>query len=120
MDYFSGLNLPLYAEYICMHNVLKAHAKVYHMYNDEFRQKQNGKIGIINPCQYNFSKNKSDTVTREIAFQYSCGWVAHPIFSKEGDYPQVMKDRIGENSIIQGWPTSRLPKFTQDEIEYIR
>ncbi|XP_051172499.1 myrosinase 1-like isoform X1 [Leptopilina boulardi] len=115
-----GLNLNLYAEYICMHNVLKAHAKVYHMYNDEFRQIQNGKIGIVNPCQYYYSKNETDTQTRDIAFDYSCGWASHPIFSKDGDYPPIMRQRIDENSKIQGWPTSRLPRFTQDEIKYIR
>lgn len=115
-----GINLHLYAEYICMHNVLKAHAKVYHMYDEEFRPTQKGKIGIVNPCQYYFSKEENDTQTRDVAFQYSCGWVSHPIFSKKGDYPQVMRERIDENSKLQGWPSSRLPKFTPDEIKYIR
>lgn len=30
------------AEYQCAHNLLKAHAKVYHMYNDTFRATQRG------------------------------------------------------------------------------
>lgn len=30
-------------EYKCGHNILKAHAKVWHMYDDEFRPKQKGK-----------------------------------------------------------------------------
>lgn len=29
-------------EYQCAHNLLKAHAKVYHIYNDTFRSLQNG------------------------------------------------------------------------------
>ncbi|XP_033229069.1 myrosinase 1-like [Belonocnema kinseyi] len=113
-------NLTLNAEYLCMHNALKAHAKAYHMYDEEFRSTQNGKIGIVLTCQYFFGQDKNDTVTPDIAFQYDCGWTAHPIFSKLGDYPKIMRKRIDENSRIQGWPRSRLPTFTQKEIEYIR
>lgn len=41
-----ALNITGYADYLCTHTVLKAHAKVYHMYDKEFRSKQNGKILI--------------------------------------------------------------------------
>lgn len=30
-------------EYICTHNLVKAHAKAWHIYDQEFRAKQNGK-----------------------------------------------------------------------------
>ena len=30
--------------YTAAHNLIKAHAKAYHVYNDEFRHIQNGKI----------------------------------------------------------------------------
>lgn len=51
-------------------------------------------------------------------FQY--GWYAHPIYSAEGNYPQVMIDRIAERSKKEGFPRSRLPEFTAEEVEYIR
>jgi beta-glucosidase/6-phospho-beta-glucosidase/beta-galactosidase len=36
-------NFPLgVAEYLCSHNLLKAHAEAYHIYDKEFRSKQNG------------------------------------------------------------------------------
>ena len=112
--------MSLNADYMCMHNLLKAHAKAYHIYDEEFRPTQNGQIGIVIPCPYNYDMNKVDNTWSDIAFEYSCGWMANPIFSKEGDYPKIMRERIDENSRIQNWPRSRLPVFTQGEIEYIR
>ena len=90
------------------------------MYHDEFRPTQNGKIGILLICGHFFPEFPNDTLTPDIAFQYDCGTVAHPIFSQEGDYPKVIRDRIDENSKIEGWPRSKLPKFSRQEIKYIR
>lgn len=51
-------------------------------------------------------------------FQF--GWFAHPIFSKYGDYPPVMRSMIDANSKRQGFYHSRLPYFTSKEVEMIR
>lgn len=37
-----GLGLNGVGEYLCVHNILKAHAKAYHLYDDVFRRKQKG------------------------------------------------------------------------------
>nr|KAF7422070.1 hypothetical protein H0235_009906 [Vespula pensylvanica] len=115
-----GKNITGIGSYLCMHNALKAHAKVYHMYDEEFRSEQKGLISIVISSSAYFAKNENNLAAEDIAFQFICGWVGHPIYSKTGDYPQVMKNRIAENSRIQGYSKSRLPEFTPEWIEYIR
>ncbi|KAF7988249.1 hypothetical protein HCN44_007781 [Aphidius gifuensis] len=119
-SYAPGMRLKEKGAYICGHNMLKAHAKTYHMYNQLFRAEQGGKIGIVIPCRGNFPANSNDTESPMIAFQYDCGWMANPIFSKDGDYPKVMKERIYENSILEGFSRSELPSFSLEEIATIR
>jgi beta-glucosidase/6-phospho-beta-glucosidase/beta-galactosidase len=41
----------------------------------------------------------------------------NPIFSKQGGYPQVMVDEIGNKSKAEDRPWSRLPSFTEAERE---
>lgn len=47
-DIYSGnaritaINQSGITDYLCGHHMLLAHAKVYNMYNDSFRQLQNG------------------------------------------------------------------------------
>ena len=51
--------------------------------------------------------------------QFGFGWFANPIFGS-GDYPQVMRDMVAAKSAAQGYPQSRLPEFTEEEIEYLK
>jgi beta-glucosidase/6-phospho-beta-glucosidase/beta-galactosidase len=48
------------------------------------------------------------------------GWYANAIYHPDGNYPQVMIDRIAERSKKEGFSKSRLPEFTPEEIEYIK
>jgi hypothetical protein len=48
------------------------------------------------------------------------GLFAHPIFSYEGDYPEVVKARVGQNSKKEGFRNSRLSPFSLKEIDYIK
>ena len=107
-------------EYLCVHNMLKAHALAYHIYDTEFRPFQNGQIGIVIPCFHHYNKNKNDTTSSDIAFEFECGWTAHPIFSETGDYPEIMKKRIAERSKLQELNESRLPTFSEEWIKRIK
>lgn len=51
---------------------------------------------------------------------FQLGWWAHPIFSKSGDYPEVMKTSIAKNSKMENFPRSRLIPFTAEEVQYIQ
>lgn len=42
-----ALNMTGFADYLCTHTVLKAHARVYHLYNETYKSKYNGKYMII-------------------------------------------------------------------------
>ncbi|CAH0552234.1 unnamed protein product [Brassicogethes aeneus] len=81
------------ADYLCAYTVIKAHAKAWHIYDDEFRGKQGGRISIF-------------------------GLYANAIFL--GNWPQVVIDRVEYRSKKEGYAKSRLPKFTEEEVEYIK
>ncbi|XP_046430435.1 myrosinase 1-like isoform X1 [Neodiprion fabricii] len=112
-----GKILENMGHYICIHNTLKAHATVYHMYNDEFRSEQQGQIGLTTACDGWFSNDDSNATLINQAFQFNCGWVAHPLFV--GDYPEIVKTRIAMISELEGYPFSRLPEFSDEWVEYI-
>lgn len=81
-----------------------------------------GSIGItadiLTPHPLHDTKNDHEAVER--SFQFYIGWFMHPIYSKTGNYPSVMIDRIKELSEKQGFSKSRLPAFTDHEIKMIQ
>ncbi len=91
--------------YQAAHQLLRAHGKAVQLYRKQYQPEQKGKIGISNNCDWrepltDLQKDK-DAATRSLEF--FLGWFADPIYL--GDYPQVMKDRVGD----------RLPKLTQED-----
>lgn len=47
-----GINASGTGEYICAHNALKAHARAWHIYDQEFRATQNGTVGMVVPSHW--------------------------------------------------------------------
>ncbi|GBP05955.1 Myrosinase 1 [Eumeta japonica] len=109
-------------EYLCAKNLLLAHAKAFHIYNDDFKATYGGIIGISLSAQWYEPASDSiiDIEAAEEQSQFEWAKYSHPIFSESGDFPAVMKEKIAAKSAEQGFPRSRLPEFTQEEIEYVR
>ncbi|XP_068626399.1 myrosinase 1-like [Battus philenor] len=110
-----------FEDYLCGHNVLRAHAKAYRLYEQEFAE-QGGSVGIVLDFAWMepATTSKEDQRAAETARQFTFGWFANPIFSTDGDYPPIMKQRIGEISKRQNFPRSRLPIFTPEEVQALR
>lgn len=117
---FLGKKIGLIGKYLCIHNALKAHARIYHIYDKEFRKEQNGQIGVSVPCNGLFPKTSDDIKAVDTLFQFNCGMIAGPIYSKNGDYPKIVQDRIAKNSKLEGYPKSILPKFSPEWVKYIK
>jgi beta-glucosidase/6-phospho-beta-glucosidase/beta-galactosidase len=64
------------------------------------------------------SDDPEDQAASERAMQFSLGWFANPVFGS-GDYPAIMKEKVLEKSLLQGYNRSRLPEFTEDEVQRI-
>lgn len=107
-------------EYLCGHYALLAHAKAYHNYKNNYYSTQRGEVGI---CLYSvnfYPTESSDSTLATTALQHMLGWFANPIFSENGNYPQVMIDNINRNSQKEGRPWSRLPEFTSEQISSLK
>ncbi|TDH67349.1 hypothetical protein CCR75_008317 [Bremia lactucae] len=97
--------------YIIAHNVLRAHARAVALFRD-FKHSENSvidtdaRIGIELSAEYGRSPsqlNVSNLAAIERKMQFDLGWFWMPLVS--GDYPEIMRHRVGE----------RLPRFTPEE-----
>nr|AHZ59654.1 glycoside hydrolase family 1 [Phyllotreta striolata] len=106
-------------DYQCSYLILKAHAAVYRMYKKEFPLYK-APMSIVVDCQwYEPETNKTaDIQAADRQQQFECGMYYHPVFI--GDWPSVVVERVAERSKKEGYKKSRLPKFTQEEIKFIR
>lgn len=123
--YGTGTTAPLVSssgvgEYLCGHNLLQAHAAVYHLYKEKYWF-QDGMLGITLDGRFYYPKDSS--VSQDVtdrAMNFDIGWFANPIFSEKGGYPQVMIDEIAKRSQREGRPKSRLPEMSDRLRSYIK
>ncbi|CAH2097422.1 unnamed protein product [Euphydryas editha] len=115
-----GYISPGIGSYICNKNAMLAHAKAYRIYDKEFRSKYNGKVSIANQILWLEPDTGSDGAATEKARQLMAGMYSHPIYSKQGGWPPVIERIIADKSKEEGLPYSRLPAFTEDEIELVK
>ncbi|XP_078037292.1 myrosinase 1-like [Augochlora pura] len=115
-----GKKLPGFGEYLCTHNMLKAHATAYRIYENEFKASQNGEVGFLLDLFGFLPKTPGDTESVDIAYAFNAGWTLNPIFGEYGDYPEIMKIKVAEKSKQQGYKRSRLPEFSSWWINNIK
>jgi hypothetical protein len=46
--------------------------------------------------------------------------VLHPIYSVTDDYPSIIKEWMAKKCKEEGYSRSRLPSFTEEEIEMVK
>ena len=91
--------------YRVAHHLILGHARAADVYHREFQPRQGGQIGMTNNCDWRHPKTDTpaDRAAAQRSLEFFLGWFADPLY--RGDYPQVMKDRLGD----------RLPEFTAAE-----
>ncbi|KAF4319502.1 hypothetical protein BBO99_00000762 [Phytophthora kernoviae] len=100
-------------EYIAAHNLLLAHGHMVALFRklkDQGTILSDAQIGLVlwgYGLPYDES-NEADVAAGERYSQFTSGWFLSPITT--GDYPPVMRERVG----------SRLPNFTDEEATLIK
>ncbi|XP_048484016.1 myrosinase 1 [Plutella xylostella] len=120
LGYGLGLVAPLIKEpevgkYMCIKNIMMAHAKAYRVYEREFKHLFNGKLSLANHYVWYEGETDSDGIAAELTRQFQYGLYLHAVYSKEGGWPPAVEQHIAENSRREGYNSSRLPGFTQEE-----
>ncbi|XP_053619750.1 lactase-like protein isoform X2 [Plodia interpunctella] len=121
-NFAPGINSLGVGDYLCVKHVMLAHAKAYRLYEKEFKTKHQGSVGIaISVNWIEPINNQTENVeAAEVAREFSIGLYVNPIWSKEGDFPALVKERVAAKSKEQGFLTSRLPTFTPEEKDLLK
>jgi beta-glucosidase len=87
------------------HHLLRAHAHAVNVYREQFQAQQNGVIGLTCNCDWRepLTNAANDQAAAQRALEFFLGWFADPVHL--GDYPAVMKTRLGD----------RLPTFSAND-----
>ncbi|XP_051717001.1 beta-klotho [Ctenopharyngodon idella] len=99
--------------FIAAHNLIRAHAKAWHIYDKLFRPHQGGKVSItlgshwVEPLHGQASPANVELCQKSM--EAVIGWFAEPIYGS-GDYPESLK--ASNRGVI--------PEFTPDERLYVR
>ncbi|XP_063629177.1 myrosinase 1-like [Cydia splendana] len=115
-----GLQSAGRGSYLCSKYMLLAHARAYRLYEREYKPKYGGTVSLVNQVYWLEPQTEQDAELTELVRDISIGRYAHAVFSAEGGWPPALERYIAQKSAEEGEPRSRLPAFTQEEIELIR
>ncbi|CAK1594687.1 unnamed protein product [Parnassius mnemosyne] len=109
-------------EYQCTKNILLAHAMAYRLYQKEYKNKYKGSVGISMSLNWaDPVDNSTENVEATEVFRgFNIDLFLNPIWSKNGDFPSIVKKIVAEKSKQQGFSKSRLPVLSPEEIELLR
>lgn len=84
---FSGISFrPGTAPYIAGHNLIKAHAEAWHLYNDVYRARQGGTISITISSDWAEPRDPTNQADVEAARRYVQVCLLSPVFTEvDGD-----------------------------------
>ncbi|XP_023935498.2 myrosinase 1-like [Bicyclus anynana] len=117
-----GIGSSGIGDYMCIKNVMLAHAKAYRLYEKEYKKQFNADVGIslalswVDPLN-NITENVE---AADIYRDFTIAMYVNPIWSKEGDFPRTVKRRVLERSTAQGFPESRFPVLSPEEIQLLK
>ena len=96
--------------YQAAHNLIRAHAYAVNEYRTNFKNVQKGIIGITNNCDWRepLTSSEDDKQAALRSLSFYLGWFADPIYF--GEYPEVMRERLGD----------RLPSFSDEDVKLIK
>ncbi|EPS70537.1 hypothetical protein M569_04221, partial [Genlisea aurea] len=88
--------------YVVGHNLLLSHAAAVEIYNTKYKKVQHGAIGIaLDVFWYEPASDRSpDIKATQRAIDFHLGWFIEPLIL--GDYPLIMRSRVG----------NRIPRFS--------
>ncbi|CAH2240967.1 jg19724, partial [Pararge aegeria aegeria] len=119
-DSAPGVKEPELAPYLCNKHVMLAHAKAYRIFDQEFRPRYTGKISLASNVLGIEPASPKDAELAELGREHQAGRYSHPIFSKKGGWPPSIEKLMLQVSLKQGYKESRLPAFTEQEIEFMK
>ncbi|KAK6147487.1 hypothetical protein DH2020_018399 [Rehmannia glutinosa] len=101
---------PSTEPYIVAHHLILAHAKAVDVYRKNYQGVQGGKIGMTNMTTWfdPLYDTEEDIAAAERAVEFMWGWFVSPMVT--GDYPAVMRERVGH----------RLPTFNAEETKLVK
>lgn len=96
--------------YIAAHHLLRSHARAVDIYRQQFQNRQKGRIGITNNCDWRepLTEDPADMQAAQRSLEFFLAWFADPVYF--GKYPDVMRERLKE----------RLPQFSEEEASMLK